>query len=226
MYCSPAHKYNYNNSGSCLDKKGLLTIAEAYNNKYPNNTIQYSRSTPDSVLWTEIKNKLANICDGNEMCLLDQDFLKYNKEIKSYYKPKKPEGQYDWLKTTHINEVLKQFEDEYKNFAFMGAVPMDFNEIFEEFSKIDLCSLYHGKGLMGQYKGRQVRQYGFVFNLDKSGQKGSHWVSMFMDLESKDPYIGFFDSVGSCPPPKEVQKLMIKFYYAYIYGKEFVIGKL
>lgn len=209
MFCSPSHKPNSQN-GSCFDKMALSRIANGYNKKYPNSQIQYSRSTPDTQLWNEIRDKMANVCGDNEMCWLDQDFLKGDSQVAGYYKPKKPKGQREWLKTSDINNVLKQFEDKYPDFAFMGAVPMDFSDIFEEFAKIDLCSLYNGNGLLGLYKGKQVRKYGFVFNLDKHNQGGSHWVCMFIDLSSNDPYIGFFDSVGSCPPPKEVSKLMYK----------------
>jgi Ulp1 family protease len=41
---------------------------------------------------------------------------------------------------------------------------------------------------------------GIIFNLDKHDQKGSHWVSMFIDLEEK--FIFYFDSAGDAIPPE------------------------
>ena len=108
MFCSPSHKPNSQN-GSCFDKMALSRIANGYNKKYPNSQIQYSRSTPDTQLWNEIRDKMANVCGDNEMCWLDQDFLKGDSQVAGYYKPKKPKGQREWLKTSDINNVLKQF---------------------------------------------------------------------------------------------------------------------
>jgi hypothetical protein len=45
---------------------------------------------------------------------------------------------------------------------------------------------------------------GIVFNLDKHGQGGSHWISMYVDLD--DNYMFFMDSAGD-PVPKQVDVL-------------------
>ena len=43
-----------------------------------------------------------------------------------------------------------------------------------------------------------------VFNLDRHDQPGSHWVSLFIDLECK--FIFYFDSAGN-PIPEEIKVL-------------------
>jgi hypothetical protein len=41
---------------------------------------------------------------------------------------------------------------------------------------------------------------GIVFNLDKSDQSGSHWVSLFIDIKNK--FLFFFDSADNNIPPE------------------------
>jgi len=239
MFCAPGFKKS---KTGCLDRPALDRIVKKYNEYYANNIkkngngngngngnkITVSRGVTDEYLWDTIKTALADKCgtaDGAETCWLDQDFLlesdsmgnkKTDKFVGQYYKPKSPIGDRTWLSTSNIDGVLKQFERTFPDFAFMGAVPIDFNQILEEFAKIDLCSLYHGTGLhldtIGEslYEQRKVRQFGVVFNLDNSKQKGSHWVAMFLTYNVKYPYIGFFDSFGVCPPPPEIYALMTK----------------
>ena len=55
---------------------------------------------------------------------------------------------------------------------------------------------------LAQIRGKKI---GFIFNLDRSGESGSHWVSLFSDLEKNRIY--FFDSVGD-HPMREVVTLM------------------
>ncbi len=210
MFCAPGIKQKLN---GCFDKNALIRIIEAYNRKYPHKIIDYTLNISETELWDLIRNGLANVCGDNEWCWLDQDFLKQNQSIQNYYKPPKPKTQTQWLSTTDINQVLKQFENIYPDFAFMGTVPIDFDIIIEEYAGINLCTLYNGKGLSlstGKklYDGRKIRRFGFVFNLDPHDQKGSHWVSMFMDLTVENPFIAYFDSYGQCPPPKQMVILM------------------
>ena len=41
---------------------------------------------------------------------------------------------------------------------------------------------------------------GIVLNLDEHDGKGSHWVSVFIDLQKK--FIFYFESTGSITPPE------------------------
>ena len=45
-----------------------------------------------------------------------------------------------------------------------------------------------------------------VFNLDKHDQPGSHWVSLYVDLNPKNPFLFYFDSTGR-DSPKEIKVL-------------------
>ena len=52
---------------------------------------------------------------------------------------------------------------------------------------------------------KNIKQIGIVFNLDKHDEDGSHWVSMFINLDKN--YMYYFDSFGTKEPP-EVLKLV------------------
>ena len=99
---------------------------------------------------------------------------------------------------------MKQYEKKYNDFHFIGPVPADFDEeigfgmcISDELCKIDLKNL-NSKG---------IKRLGIVFNLDPHYRGGSHWVSMFFDLDTAGIY--FFDSYG-IKPKKEINELMEK----------------
>jgi hypothetical protein len=206
MECSPSITPNkYGSNTSCFSREALIRIVDAINKKYPNKSITYTKLSPDKFLWDSINYTLSDVCKNNEQCWLEQNIINNNNTLKSYlenyYKPKKPDGKYAWLSTTDINSVLKQFEDKFKEFKFMGAVPIDFDEFFIEYQKLDICSL----------KARGITKIGCVFNLDKHNERGSHWVSLFINIDKNaSSFIGYFDSVGTCPPPKEIQTLMYR----------------
>jgi hypothetical protein len=203
-YCSPSNSNTYN--FTCFDKKSLIKIARSWNKKNAKNKIEIKEKTPKEI-WKQIDTKLKKICK-DEICWKKQKFFKdiKDKNIKKLFKPKKPKSwnsnKFEWLSTYDIEKVIKQYEEKYLNFRFIGAVPIDFDEddglgkcIIDELCKIDL-----GKMLLAK-----IFQIGIVFNLDTHDQEGSHWVSMFIDLKKNGIY--YFDSYGS-PEPKEVKTLV------------------
>ena len=81
-------------------------------------------------LLKELTSKLENICN-DQICWLKQDFIKSlkDKDILETFRPKGPEGKFEWLSTTHINKVMEQYEKKYNDFKFYGAVPIDFDDL-------------------------------------------------------------------------------------------------
>jgi hypothetical protein len=204
MFCVPS--IGANNGSSCFDRAGLLHIIKKYNNKY-DHKIAYNVRMTNRELWNSIRDGMAQTCGDQEWCWLDQDFLKHDSTVKKYYKPPKPKTPTKWLATSDIDGVLKQYEEIYPDFFFMGTVPIDFDEVIDDYKNIDLCRMYQGGGAIT--KGHPIRRYGFVFNLDPHDQRGSHWVCMFMNLAGHDQFIGFFDSYGQ-PPPAQIKQLIAK----------------
>lgn len=204
MFCAPGV---HGNEGTCFDRAGLLRIIKNYNQKYPDHIIIIGKNTPNDQLWKLIRDGMSNICADKEWCWLDQEFLKRDSMVQNYYKPPKPITKKTWLSTRDIDRVLKQYENIYNDFSFMGTVPIDFDQVISEYQNISFCPMYHGKGgYNGIGGGRKIMRYGFVFNLDPHDQKGSHWVCMFMSLLPRDQAIEYFDSYGQSPP-KQVNTL-------------------
>lgn len=212
MFCSPRTKNTYH---GCFDKPALLRIITAYNQKYPNVIkINSISKLPDHKLWELVNHHMNELLNNQgfnnvkdkEWAWLDLDLFQHDKTLSSYYKPPKPKGQQDWLSTSDINNVLKQYEKIYPDFAFLGAVPMDFKEIIDEYKNLDLCAMVNGKSK--SYYKRKITKLGFVFNTDPSYRPGQHWIAAFLDLTAEKPYVGFWDSYGKLPPPKPVEDLM------------------
>ena len=124
--CAPSKSYK---DGSCFTYDNLKEIAEAYNKKSSNkiNIIDGDKMN----LVNQIENRLKNNCD-DQVCWIRQDFVKKinSEEIQNNtFRPEGPSKKYDWLSTTHINDVIDQYHKIHKNFKFLGAVPIDFDDL-------------------------------------------------------------------------------------------------
>ena len=175
-YCSPN---NADNSVSCFNYKSLVQIANKFNEYYqddnvkiPNTVTEQSKQT----LWQNILDKVNSKTQCNyEYCWLKQDFLqnKLDNGILQTFRPEMPSdwtnNKTKWLSTLDIQAVLKQYEEQYKDFKFIGAVPIDFDfEIFNGFCVVnELCKI----NLTHLYK-KGIRKLGIVFNFDPHNSMG------------------------------------------------------
>jgi hypothetical protein len=206
--CNPAN----NNSTSCFDFEALIKIAKSWNKDHPKDTDKIkipkvNNHTNKKALWNHIDRKLRGTCT-TEWCWIEQDFIRKvgNRELEVLFRPKMPrswrKNKYEWLSSIDIESVMSQYEDKYKDFKFIGPVPIDFDYQYE-FGKCivsELCKI-NLKNLLKN----NIKKIGVIFNLDAHDKPGSHWVAMYMDLNKKVVY--YFDSYGSSPP-SEVQILI------------------
>ena len=187
-YCSPNRQYK--NKNTCFSLESLKNIANAYNKKVnKNNKINITDDT--NLLHKQISKKLSKVCD-NEICWINQSFVKKinDENINSYtFKPLKPSKKYQWLSTTDIRKVMKQYQKKFPNFIFLGPVPIDFDEINTEIGNINLKEL----------KKNGIEKLGIVFNLDEHYKSGSHWVGLYMEFSDNRQEVSFFDSYGEDP---------------------------
>lgn len=204
VYCSPTHK---NNKHTCFSRNSLVKIARAWNkSNKKKEKIPVSQKISIQKIWSHINSRLNKSCDG-EWCWVQQSFVKSltDNEINSTFRPPTPREWYDskseWLSTLDIENVMQQYENKYRDFLFIGPVPIDFDQkysmgscIADELCKISLTQLIRKK----------IKNIGIIFNLDKHDQGGSHWIAMYIDLRKKGIY--YWDSYGE-PPPKEVDVL-------------------
>lgn len=195
--CNPGIKNKTIKKGSCMTKKSLLELKKSFNENHKDNKI-YAYKPKD--IWRELKNKIKDC--NREDCWLKELNDKTRKELLSeqLFAPKQPSKWKDhpntWLSNVDILKVLKQYEGAYPEFEFIGPTPIDFDSKPEVYNNQcvwkDLCA-FNLKDKIGKKK-----KIGIIFNLDKHNEPGSHWTSLFIDLE-KD-FVFYLDSAGDKMP--------------------------
>jgi len=206
--CAPTLNYE---AGSCIRLQILVEMANAYNEEVGENssdTISLDSKVEilnpkkyKKYLVKQLNKRIGSKCT-NQKCWTSQHFVKkiknaYKVELEKYtWRAEGPQGRFEWLNTLHIEDVMEQYEAKYKDFKFLGAVPIDFDD-FERFGikNLDFAKLISDG----------VTKLGVIFNLDKHNESGSHWVASYADISSGKIY--FFDSYG-LPPAPQIRKYM------------------
>jgi len=198
--CQPSNEGNRIIRGSCFTKGTLELLKSEYNINNPNNRIM---SDKPRTIWKLLKNRLRTCT--KEDCLLSiiADKTQRDKLEKHLFVPrplypsKWRQDENAWLSNFDIDHVLKEYEVSYPAFKFIRTVTIDFADvcIIKDLCNFDLTEMNEtGKSKMG-----------VVFNLAKYLEKGTHWVSLYVDLDDK--IIFYFDSNGN-EPPKEIIELI------------------
>jgi predicted lactoylglutathione lyase len=202
-YCSPSN--NHGKEYTCFNKKSLKNIANKWN--LNNNTNKINTEVSDYKLWNNIEDKMKSKC-GTEWCWINETSSTI--DHNDLFKPIKPKSweknSREWLDSLNIMDVMKQYEDKYNNFVFIGPVPIDFdltnnigNCIVDELCKLNIENLIN----------RNKTKIGIVFNLDTHDKDGSHWVALYCDTKKSE--INYFDSYG-IEPEDEIKILINRFY--------------
>ena len=220
--CSPA--LHRREGDTCLPHTALQSLTRAWNKTHPRHKISVRKTRTNGkqsageesqnnlTLWNQLREKMKSHykCD-TEFCAVkkmpgisDTD----KKALKGFFKPEKPQKwdkkPTDWLDSYNIEDVMKQYEDAYPYFDFIGPVPIDFDAkdennwgkcIVNELCNLDLKELAK--------KGKT--KIGIIFNLDPHDEPGSHWVCAFIDLEKSAAY--YYDSYGY-KPQEEIVRLL------------------
>ena len=205
-FCAPDRIDHYKKTGSCLKTNEARQLINVHNKKSP------SRQLPTNIdfknMLIELKRNLPDTCK-QEHCLLKKP--EFAKHVKSSFRPAKPseweQNAREWLNTDDIIAVLKQYESSHTHFEFVGVFPINFAEkhgdacISRRICDVPMFMeriVYSGK-----------TQFGIVFNLDRHDQSGSHWVTMYCNLDPAMRFYGvyYYDAVA-VPPKKEFRDLM------------------
>jgi len=133
----------------------------------------------------------------DDLCLVDKlkDATKKQSLLKHRYSPFMPQkwktNINEWLSSTEIINVLRQYEASYPEFKFLGPSPTDyyFMETPTQCVWRDLCQ-FNLKSYLASGKSK----FGIVFNIDPHDLPGSHWVALFINATTKQ--IRYFDSTG------------------------------
>jgi hypothetical protein len=196
LNCSPIVAGKTPVKESCLTPDILNKIKDQYNKDHTDNPI--NKKTLSDV-WYELHNRLTE-CDSEECWLKELDDEEMKEQIQQYiFAPKQPpewaKNPNEWLSNFELDDVMKQYEERYKCFEFLHPTTIDFDEKKSDTQCVsnELCNF----SLESQIDNKKTK-IGIIFNLDKSTESGSHWVSLFIDIENK--FIFFFDSAGSYIP--------------------------
>ena len=94
----------------------------------------------------------------------------------------------------------KAMNDVYKNYKkYIDKSRKQTKFLGDNFSQSEMTKS------LKDYVDQQITKIGVIFNLDKHDESGSHWTSMFVDLE--EGIIFYFDSNGTSIP-NEINKLV------------------
>jgi hypothetical protein len=182
--------------GTCLTKKELHYVATE-------NNIPVKKSAKKQTLVAHVSKAMTPKCgeDKNkETCWISHSSRKHT--LEKAYRPKMPrawiENPRTWLNTFDILHVMKQYDDRYKSFKFLGVHSIDFaSNVNGTCIGDSLCTL-HIRSLIEQKK----KCFGMVLNLDKHDGPGFHWVALFCNFDPKSTRsrtnfgIYYYDSVA------------------------------
>jgi hypothetical protein len=167
---------------------------------------------PSSVKRGLLTNNNTRVCaTTDEHCIIDKSSISEQEKValrKQYLRPKYPaewlKKSDTWLDNFQIAEIMKQYEEAFPWFRFMGALPIDFsapdpylpNKSDKQCMHPEICKL----DLHHEYE-KGTRAIGFIFNLDPHFKGGSHWVGLYIDLKDIErPFVAYSDSYGFKPP--------------------------
>jgi|TARA_B110000093_G_scaffold182218_1_gene228253 hypothetical protein len=198
--CSPYSRGRRVVSKSCFTKGIILDLKSTYNRSQTDKTKQITSKDPIEI--HKVLQERLPYCK-KESCWV-QNIAKDNvktKLLSLLFAPPQPDEWRNkpntWLTNYDILGVLRQYEYTFPQFYFIGpsAIDYDYRKQDEEMRCVcpNLCNF----SLNEQYvKGK--RKFGVIFNLDKHNQEGSHWVSLFIDIDER--FVFYFDSTSDSIP--------------------------
>jgi len=203
LQCSPKEKGKVNDF-TCYTNESLIKLRDLWNERHPDNLIKTNNTQE---IHKKLANNLSNVCN-KESCWLKQKFTnhKLDDQFSDSFAPESPDewkkNPNEWLTSSDIINVMKQYEKAYKCFDFIGPSPIDFDtkKMFGECVWDELCNF----NLAEQIKNGKTK-IGMIFNTHPHTKPGEHWLSMFINI--KKGKIFFFDSVGN-QIPKQIMVLV------------------
>jgi hypothetical protein len=205
LNCSPKPK-NELNSFTCYTNKNLYKLRDLWNARHPD--VKIETNSPKEI-HRLLSEHFSNVCN-KESCWLKQksELGAVGNELSDSFAPESPrewkDNPNEWLSSIDIMNVMKQYEKAYKCFEFIGPSPIDFDtrKLYGECVWDELCNF----SLKDQIKNKKTK-IGIIFNTDPHNKPGQHWISMFINIKTKQ--IFFFDSTGD-PPSVQIKDLIYR----------------
>lgn len=238
-YCSPS--ISIKNKKTCFCKKSLLIIIKSWNILNENNKIIINKSDNTEIIQKKIDDKFKEILNKENTYWAWIDIIKFLGRKQSNYKiiedikkiennelrPAQPsewvENPVEWLSNFDIEKVLRQYEREKTfKYKFLGVFSIDFGLKKNNICLISNQCIIDIKKIIESKK----KYLGFITNLSKSNEAGTHWTSSFFILDPKIKSFGgyYYDSTtGKIPNDLISVFLDIKKQIEEIYNKPFNI---
>jgi len=221
-FCSPSAR----NRKICYSVKSLSKIIKIWNILNPSNKIIINKNDTfnDIIInlnkhfkksywnWIDIlKIKAKNMNNNSiykDLIEIERNDLRPSQPIEWIKNP------VEWLSNFDIIKVMKQYEKiEENHYKFLGVYSIDFGET----TKIDINKII---------KSGNIKYIGFITNLSRSYEPGTHWTSSFYILDPSLPSYGgyYYDSTtGTIPLDLKPVFISIKKQIETIYKKRFPI---
>jgi hypothetical protein len=189
---------------TCYTKDALEKMKNVWNSRHPDVKIL---ETNVREIWKKLKSYMSTSCN-KESCWLRNKEISSGLEksiLNNTFAPYQPmewkKNPYEWLSSVDIQKVMKQYENTYKCFDFIGPSPIDFDEhkLYGECVWEELCKF----NLIKEIK-KGKNKIGIIFNTDPHTKSGAHWIALFINAKKKK--IVYMDSYGD-KPPKEINAL-------------------
>ncbi len=182
-----------------MDEKDVDRLRTVYNQEHKNEPPIQTGSA--EVMWNSIKQRLQDKCkSGRGECIITSLLTRPKAPRQWKVNPE------EWLSSTDIDKLEKQFEKLFAEYKHLGTFPMDFDSKSEtgECLVSALCSID-----IQSLAQKGSTQIGIIFNTDVSTGPGEHWVAVFCDIrpELAYPRMTYFDSYAQ-KPEKEIKRLM------------------
>jgi len=206
VQCRPG---NQGSEATCLPSASIRKLVKTWNKTHKNKirvggartAKNKGKKNKTQALWSALRDAMAKkySCD-NEYCAVKKLApTKDAKQMLTFFKPERPtawdKDPKQWLDTENIELVMKQYEAAYPHFAFLGAVPLDFDTTVPEWGQCvseEMCKLN-----LEQSMKQGKTDLGVIFNLDPHDKPGSHWVCAYVNIPKKSAY--YYDSYGYEP---------------------------
>jgi hypothetical protein len=201
MNCSPAVEGKEAFSDTCFTPEVLMQIRDEYNKNHP--VSDKITSSDPVVVWKTLKHRLQH-CEKEDCWLKEIKDSAIRRFVdESIFAPDHPpdwdKNPNEWLSNIDILKVLEQYEETHAHFLFLGPTPIDFDTKLPEENNECVESKICNLSIRNEMK-KGITKIGIIFNLDKHDESGSHWVSLFIDLEHH--ILFYFDSAGDDIPPE------------------------
>ena len=131
---------------SCYTSTTLHKLRDIWNKRRPDSKIT---SNDPREIWDALKILMATTCN-RESCWLRKLFKKnkLSSKLRNYtFAPKQPKewkkNPYEWLSSVELLQVMKQYENAYPSFEFLGPSPIDYDakKMFGECVWEELCEV-------------------------------------------------------------------------------------